>query len=52
VRFFENKNYNIKDEKTYVVTVKLEYKEDLGYPEELEIKLLHDDKKLEIYEMK
>ena len=55
VKDIKNDKYeyqDIKDEKTYVVTVKLEYKEDLGYPEELEIKLLHDDKKLEIYEMK
>lgn len=43
---------DIKDDKTYVVTINLEYKEDLGYPEELEIKLLHNGKKLEIYEMK
>lgn len=42
---------NIKDDKAYIVTVNLEYKEDLDYPTEVTIKLLHTDKKLEIYEM-
>lgn len=43
---------NIKDDKSYTVTVKLEYKKDLGYPKEVTVKLLHNDKKLEIYYMK
>lgn len=43
---------NVDDDKAYVVTVNLEYKEDLGYPTEMVIKLLHNDKKLEVYEMK
>ncbi|MGM9878764.1 MAG: hypothetical protein ACI31R_01925 [Bacilli bacterium] len=42
---------NIKDDKAYIVTVNLGYKKDLGYPTEVTIKLLHTDKKLEIYEM-
>lgn len=42
---------NIKDENAYVVTVNLEYKKDLDYPTEVIVKLLHTDKKLEIYEM-
>lgn len=43
---------NIKDDKAYIIKVGLDYKQDLGYPEEVEIKLLHTDKKLEIYAMK
>lgn len=43
---------NIKDDKAYTVEVSLEYKKDLGYPKNVTIKLLHSDKKLEIYEMK
>ncbi len=43
---------NISDDKAYVVTVGLEYKKDLGYPKKVVLKLLHTDKKLEIYEMK
>ncbi len=43
---------NIKDDDAYKVIVNLEYKKDLGYPNEVEIKLLHTDKKLEIYSMK
>lgn len=42
----------VKDDKAYTVTVKLEYKKDLGYPKEVVVKLLHNDKKLEIYYMK
>lgn len=45
-------NYkNIKDDKAYVVTVNIGYKKDLDYPNEVTVKLLHTDKKLEIYEM-
>lgn len=43
---------NISDDKAYNVEVSLEYKKDLGYPKNVTIKLLHSDKKLEIYEMK
>lgn len=43
---------DIKDDKSYTVTVKLGYKKDLGYPKEVIVKLLHTDKKLEIYYMK
>lgn len=43
---------NVKDDKAYTVTIKLDYKEDLGYPTEVTVKLLHSDKKLEIYYMK
>ena len=43
---------NVKDDKAYTVTVKLEYKKDLGYPKEVIVKLIHNDKKLEIYYMK
>ena len=43
---------DISDDKAYVIKVKLEYKKDLGYPEEVEVRLLHSDKKLEIYSMK
>lgn len=43
---------NIKDDKAYIIKVKLEYKKDLGYPKEVEVRLLHTDKKLEIYYMK
>ena len=54
VKSIENDKYtykNIKDDNVYVVTVTLGYKEDMDYPEEVTIKLLHNDKKLEIYEM-
>ena len=50
--FEDNKYKDIEDENAYVVKVNLEYKKDLGYPEEVEISLLHNDKKLEIYKMK
>ena len=43
---------DIKDDKAYVVNLKLEYKKDLGYPKEVTAKILHSDKKLEIYYMK
>lgn len=43
---------DIKDDKAYTVTVNIEYKKDLDYPTEVIVKLLHNDKKLEIYEMK
>ena len=43
---------DIKDDKAYTVIVNIEYKKDLDYPTEVIVKLLHNDKKLEIYEMK
>lgn len=43
---------NIKDDNAYIVKVTLDYKKDLGYPTEVEVRLLHSDKKLEIYYMK
>lgn len=46
-------NYDkIKDAKAYTVKVKLEYKEDLDYPTTVTVKLIHNDKKLEVCEMK
>ena len=54
VKDIKNEKYEknkIKDDNTYVVTVNLEYKKDLGYPKEVVVKLLHNDKKLEVYEM-
>ena len=42
----------ISDDNAFVVNVNLEYKQDLGYPKTVEVKLLHFDKKLEIYKMK
>ena len=41
----------ISDDKAYTVTVGVEYEKDLGYPKEVTVKLLHDGKKLVIYEM-
>lgn len=55
VQDIKNEKYSykdIKDDNAYVVKVSLEYKKDLGYPKEVETKLLHTDKKLEIYYMK
>ena len=42
----------IDDDNSYVVEVLLEYKKDLGYPKSVTLKLLHNNNKLEIYEMK
>ena len=55
VKEIKNDKYkykNINDDNVYIVTVNLEYKKDLDYPEEVIVKLLHNDKKLEVYEMK
>jgi len=55
VESIENDKYtykDIKEDNVYIVTVTLGYKENMEYPEEVEVKLLHSDKKLEIYEMK
>ena len=40
------------DDKAYVVTVNLEYKEDLGYPTEVVVKMLHKDNILKVFYMK
>ena len=40
------------DDACYVVTVALTYKEDLGYPTEVVVKMLHQDNKLEVFYMK
>lgn len=42
---------SINDNEAYDVKVKVTYKENLGYPEEVEIKLVHSDKKLDIIYM-
>lgn len=50
----ENSSYkykDINDEKSYTAKVELSYKEDLDYPKNLTIKLLHNGKKLEVYYM-
>ncbi len=54
VNKLENVTYeyeNINDDNAYEVTVNLEYEEDLGYPTEIVLTLIHNDKKLEICEM-
>ena len=55
VKELKNEKYKykkIEDDKAYKVKVAIDYKEDLGYPNEVIVKLLHTDKKLEIYYMK
>lgn len=55
IKTIENTSYsynNKKDNKAYEVVVNLEYKKDLGYPTEIKLILIHNDKKLEIAEMK
>lgn len=42
----------IKDDEAYTVVVKLTYKKDMGYPESVTVKLLHNNDKLEVYYMK
>ncbi len=42
---------DINDDKVYIAKVNIGYKNDLGYPKEVTVKLLHTGKKLEIYEM-
>lgn len=54
VKTIENDKYSykdIKDDNSYIVTVTVDYKEDMDYPEEVIVKLLHNENKLEIYEM-
>ena len=55
IKDLKNEKYKYKkinDDNAYDIKVSIEYKEDLGYPKEVEVKLLHTDKKLEIYYMK
>lgn len=52
IKKIKYKYKNISDDNAYVVTVKLGYKKDLEYPKQVIVKLLHNDKKLEIYYMK
>lgn len=48
-----NYNYNdLKDDNAYIVKIKVSYKKNLGYPEEVTVKMLHNDKKLEVFYMK
>ena len=45
-----NKTY--KDNNSYQIKIKVEYQKDLKYPTEIELKLIHKDKKLYIIEVK
>ena len=52
VKDLKNEKYSYKkisDDNAYIITLTLGYKKDLGYPTEVEVRLLHTDKKLEIY---
>lgn len=42
----------VKDSEAYQAVVGLNYKEDLGYPSEVTVKMVHVDKKLEVFYMK
>ncbi len=42
----------LKDKEAYEAIVELTYKEDLGYPINVTVKMLHNDKKLEVFYMK
>ena len=42
----------INDEKAYTIKVNLVYKKDMGYPQTVTVKLLHNNNKLEVYYMK
>ena len=42
----------ITDENSYIVSLKLTYAEDLKYPTEVTVKLVHQDKKLEVIYLK
>lgn len=51
----ENKMYNsneVTDAKAFYVTADISYKEDLNYPKEVSLILIHNDSKLEIAVMK
>ena len=46
-------NYDkINDSNAYVVTLNINYKKDLGYPETVTVTLVHNKKRLEIVEIK
>lgn len=47
---YTSKTY--KDNNSYQVKIKVEYQKDLKYPTEIELKLIHKDKKLYIIEVK
>ena len=47
---YTSKTY--KDNKSYQIKIKVEYQKDLKYPTEIELKLIHKDKKLYIIEVK
>ena len=40
------------DNNSYQIKIKVEYQKDLKYPTEIELKLIHKDKKLYIIEVK
>ncbi len=42
----------IKDPKAYVITLNVEYEKDLGYPKTVVLTMVHNEKKLEIVEVK
>ena len=55
VKSIRTNNYTYKkltDDNAYIITVGITYKKDLGYPEEVVVKMLHNDKKLEVFYMK
>ena len=47
---YTSKTY--KDNNSYQIKIKVEYQKDLKYPTEIELKLIHKDKKLYIIEVK
>ena len=47
---FTNGDY--KDEKAYIVNVDITYETDLGYPKSVTITVIHNDKRLEIAEIR
>jgi hypothetical protein len=47
---FTNGNY--KDDKAYLVNVSISYNTDLGYPKNVTLTLIHNEKKLEIAEVR
>lgn len=46
------KHDKINDPKAYLVTVAITYEKDLGYPKTVSLTLVHNDKKIEIVEVK
>ena len=45
------KSDDINDATAFLVTVKVSYKKDLGYPTNIAVKLIHSNDKLEVVEM-